>query len=145
MRTLFHTVRVKPGKPILAGRLGRCLVFGLPGNPVSGFTCFAVFVAPVLRRMLGYASWRSPRLHATLREALPAAPGRETYHLACIEVGRDGLAARRVACAGSGDVLALARANGFIVTPPEGASYAAGAVVSVLPRDPLWLRVDSAV
>ena len=145
MRTLFHKVRVKPGKPILAGRLGSCLVVGLPGNPVSGFTCFAVFVVPLLRRMLGYARWHNTRLHATLSEPLSGSPGRETYHLARLEVGSDGLAARRVACAGSGDVLALARANGFIVTPPEGASYAAGAVVSVLPRDPLWARVDSAV
>ena len=47
MRLLFHKVAVKPGKPVLAGRRGACLVFGVPGNPVSAFTCYSVFVAPV--------------------------------------------------------------------------------------------------
>ena len=132
MRLLFHRVAIKPGQPLLAGRAGSCLVLGLPGNPVSTFTTFAVFAAPVLRRLLGYSTWRNARSSATLAAPLSTPPGRETYQLAHLAFGCNGLTATPVASAGSGDVLALARANGFIVTPPEGASLTAGATVSTL-------------
>ena len=134
MELLFHKVAVKPGKPILAGRTNDCLVFGLPGNPVSTYTAFAVFVAPALRRMQGYRHWKNQRLPAVLAEPLRTRPGRETYHLARLTVMGEGLTASPIAHAGSGDVLALARANGFIVTPESGASLAAGAAVPVF----LW-------
>ena len=129
MERLFHKVAVKPGKPILAGRTNGCLVFGLPGNPVSTYTAFAVFVAPALRRMQGYRHWKNQRLPAVLTEPLRTRSGRETYHLARLTVTSEGLTASPVAHAGSGDVLALARANGFIVMPESGASLAAGAAV----------------
>jgi molybdopterin molybdotransferase len=138
MRRLFHKVAVKPGKPILAGRADDCLVFGLPGNPVSTYTAFAVFVAPALRRMQGYRRWENQRLPAVLAEPLRARRGRETYHLARLTGRSEGLTASPVAHAGSGDVFALARANGFIVTPESGASLAAGAGVSAL----LWKDFD---
>jgi molybdopterin molybdotransferase len=132
MRTLFHRVAVKPGKPLLAGRRGDCLVLGLPGNPVSTFTSFALFVAPALRRLLGYRRWENRRRLAVLAEPLRERGERETYHLARLEWGPDGLTARSVSSPGSGDVLALARANGFIVTPLGGASHAAGSTVAAL-------------
>jgi molybdopterin molybdotransferase len=138
MRQLFHKVAVKPGKPLLAGRRGDCLVLGLPGNPVSTFTSFAVFVAPVLRRMEGYRHWENRSTLAVLTEPLREASGRQRYHLARIEPGPDGLIARAVSSTGSGDVLALARANGFIVSPVEGASHAAGASIPAL----LWRDSD---
>ena len=95
---------------------------------------FAVFVAPLLRRMLGYRRWKNGRASAMLSQRLHARAGREVYHLACIEPGAEGLLARPVSSTGSGDVLALARANGWIVTPVEGADCAPGATVSVLMR-----------
>jgi molybdopterin molybdotransferase len=128
----FHGVAVRPGQPLLVGTCGACLVFGLPGNPLSTFTTFAVFVAPALRRLLGYRSWSSRRLPARLTERLVGRPGRETYHLACLKSTARGLVAHRVASMGSGDVLALARADGFIVTPAQGGSYAPGATVETL-------------
>jgi molybdopterin molybdotransferase len=133
MRVLFHEVAVKPGKPILAGRHNGCLVFGLPGNPVSTYTGFAVFVLPTLRRMLGYRQWRNRPLLAKLAEPLTLRTGRETYLLARLDPAEDGLTASRVQHTGSGDILALARSNGFIVCPPEGAELPAGAPVRVLP------------
>ena len=53
MTTHFHQVRMKPGKPVLFGMLGETLVFGLPGNPLSAFVCFHLFVRPALQAMLG--------------------------------------------------------------------------------------------
>ncbi len=138
MQPLFHKVAVKPGKPILAGRRGECLVFGLPGNPVSTYTAFAVFVAPALRRLLGYRLWENQRLPAVLARPLRARAGRETYHPARIDVTCDGLTANPVSSTGSGDVLALCGANGFVVTPETGASLTAGAAIEAL----LWKDFD---
>jgi molybdopterin molybdotransferase len=132
MRLLFHKVAIKPGKPLLAGRRGNCLVFGLPGNPVSAFTGFTVFVAPVLRHLMGWRDWRSVRGRARLGAPLRGRAGRETYHLAQLEL-RDGVPmARQIRSAGSGDVLALSRANGFVVTPVDVADLPTGSRVDTL-------------
>jgi molybdopterin molybdotransferase len=134
MRLLFHGVAVKPGKPILVGRCGRCLVVGLPGNPVSTFAGFAVFVAPALRRMLGYREWRNSELSATLDRPLKTDRKRQTYHLAQVAPSPDGLTVRAVQARGSGDVLALARANAFVVTTASGRDLEVGTRVPIL----LW-------
>ncbi len=132
MELLFHKVRVKPGKPILAGRAGRCVVLGLPGNPVSAFTGFAIFAAPLLRRIGGLSQWRNREVAARVLEPLPARPGRTTYHL--VQAGfRDGLCTvRPTRSRGSGDVAALARANAFAITPGEPGGAPEGAVVPAL-------------
>jgi molybdopterin molybdotransferase len=54
-RIIFHKVRVKPGKPLLFARKGRCSIFGIPGNPVSNFTTFNLFIKPALRKLMGQA------------------------------------------------------------------------------------------
>jgi molybdopterin molybdotransferase len=133
MRTLFHGVAVKPGKPILAGRCAGCLVVGLPGNPVSTFTMFAVLVAPALRRLAGLAAWRRSELRARLVRDLAARPGRLSFHLAELSVLDEGLVARPVAATGSGDVLALARANGFVVTSADSRGEPAGRELPAIP------------
>ncbi len=133
MRVLFHEVAVRPGKPILAGIAGRCLVLGLPGNPVSTFTCFAVFAAPAIRRMMGYRRAEASEVHAVLRGRLKRRPGRTTFHLARLEA-RDGtLVADPVRTMGSGDVVSLSRANAFIVTPGGNTAFEPGSTVTVMP------------
>jgi molybdopterin molybdotransferase len=59
-------VAIKPGKPFLFARLGDCLIFGLPGNPVSAFVTFLQFVRPAILKMTGAADWELPRLPAEL-------------------------------------------------------------------------------
>ena len=131
---LFHKVRVKPGKPILAGRSGSCIVLGLPGNPVSAFTGFAVFAAPLLRRIGGWTRWRNREVAARVLEPLPARPGRTTYHLVEAVFEDGNCAVRPTRTRGSGDVTSLARANAFAVTPGDPGGAPAGAVVPAL----LW-------
>jgi molybdopterin molybdotransferase len=129
LRTLFHNVAIRPGKPILAGRIRSCLVVGLPGNPVSTFTDFAVFVAPALRKMMGYPRWDNLGVEAELVARLKRKPGRTTYHLARVSQERGGFKALPVRTMGSGDVLSMHRANGFVVTPGEAHALEAGATV----------------
>jgi len=138
MRQLFHKVAVRPGKPLLAGRAGDCRVFALPGNPVSAFTGFAVFVAPVLRTLMGHRDPDNRELRVTLEEPVRGRPGRRSYHLAEIGVSDGNLTARPVQTRGSGDVLSMVRANGFIITPDAGATLPAGSVA----RAVLWNRIE---
>lgn len=132
MELLFHKVKIKPGKPILAGRAGRCIVLGLPGNPVSAFTGFAVFAAPLLRRIGGLANWKNREVAARVLEPLPARPGRTMYHL--VEAGflEGTCTVRPTFSRGSGDASSLARANAFAVTPGGQGETEAGAVVPAL-------------
>jgi molybdopterin molybdotransferase len=130
---LFHNVAMRPGKPIVAAKRGECLVLGLPGNPVSAFTGFHVFVAPALRKLKGDPEPVAAPHRATLLAPLRRRPGRLTYHLAALS-WRDGEPfVASVASASSGDVLSLVRANAFIVAPGDPDAIPTGAEVDVLP------------
>jgi molybdopterin molybdotransferase len=63
-------VAIKPGKPFVFGRLGDALIFGLPGNPVSAFVTFLLFVRPAFLKLGGHSSWTLPHASAALKEEL---------------------------------------------------------------------------
>jgi molybdopterin molybdotransferase len=126
MELLFHKVAVKPGKPVLAGLCGSCLVIGLPGNPLSAFTGFVVFVAPALRKMMGCRRWESVTITARLEEPLRSRQNTVAYRLSRLEPSANGFKARPINSAGSGDVLSLARANGFLITPASEHEFERG-------------------
>ncbi len=134
MQLLFHGVAMKPGKPILAGRRGSCTVVGLPGNPLSAFVGFVVLVLPALRKMSGLERADNLTLSATLDEPLKSKAGRATFHLCQVRWVDGRPRVNPVRNSGSGDVLALARANGFVVIGSEGGDYPRGARVPVM----LW-------
>ena len=134
MEVLFHGVAMRPGKPLLAGRRGPCLVFGLPGNPLSTFATFLVFVAPSLRRLRGFTRCEAPRVPASLQAPLPRKPGRTTFHLGRVLPEGPRFLAEPLPSTGSGDVLSLARANAFLVTEPGQGLLPAGSTVAAL----LW-------
>lgn len=124
----FHTVRMKPGKPLLFGTLGEKLVFGLPGNPVSAAVGFDLFVRPAIDILCGRTDPGPKELRLPLCEPLRAKHDRPTYHPAVI--GADSV--RPLPWQGSADLRALLPANGYVVLPPGEVSFAAGDVMSVL-------------
>jgi len=138
MRRIFHRVAMKPGKPILAGRRGACLVLGLPGNPVSAFTGFRVFAVPVLLRMCGAAGWEDRPVRAVLAERLRRRPGRKTYHLGRVDLADSPPSARPVRTMSSGDVLSMSAANAFLVTEASPHALEPGSTVEAL----LWPGFD---
>src|SRR2546422_10361973 len=73
---VFWQVAQKPGRPLVFGRRGERLVFGLPGNPVSALGCFYLYVRPVLRRLPGHRRLHLPGVGAEL-----AAPPRQAKGL----------------------------------------------------------------
>jgi len=129
---LFHNVAMRPGKPIVTAKRGGCLVLGLPGNPVSAFTGFHVFVAPALRRLMGHPEPVTAPLRAMLVAPLRRRPGRLTYHLAHLRWHEGKPLVVPVTSASSGDVLSLVRANAFVVAPGDAQPIPAGAEVDVV-------------
>jgi molybdopterin molybdotransferase len=89
MEQSFYKVAMRPGKPLMAGRLGNATMIGLPGNPVSAMVCGHVFLVPVIRKMLGLGAQRKPRETLPLAKGAPANGPREHYMRA--QVGPQGV------------------------------------------------------
>lgn len=125
----FYKVAMRPGKPLMAGRFGDAMMIGLPGNPVSAMVCGHVFVAPVVRAMLGLPCAPAPRKTAPLAQDLPANGPREHYMRARFE--GDGLVAF-----GSQDsslLSVLGQADALIVRPRQDGARQIGDIVEFLP------------
>jgi len=121
----FWKVNVRPGKPVAFGNYRDIPFFGLPGNPVSAFIGFELFVRPVLQKMNGYASQHRPRLMARLEEGITS-DGRESYLRASL-TNQDGLwIAKLTEHQGSGNLLSLVRANALLIVPSGVKSLPAG-------------------
>ncbi|MDQ3629635.1 MAG: molybdopterin molybdotransferase MoeA [Actinomycetota bacterium] len=133
----FCQVAMQPGKPQGFGHVGedRTPIFTLPGNPVSAFVSFEVFVLPALRRMMGRFPYRRPRLRARLSDDVPSAPGRRAYVRAHFEVTDAGAQVSPVGGMGSHLIGDLARANALLPVEPDTEAPRAGDTVSVLVLD----------
>lgn len=125
----FHHVKMKPGKPLLFGTKGDTLVFGLPGNPVSSFVGFELFVKPAIRVLGGHVD-RGPGVQRlALSEPFRANNNRPTYHPA--KRTADGRVCG-LPWFGSPDLRAMLDADSFLILPPGEVNYAAGDAVDVL-------------
>ena len=133
MDTVFWRVAMKPGKPLLCGRLGDRWVFGLPGNPVSCVVGFLVFVEPLLRRLEGEHDAQPRSARAPLTSAVSKKDGRRHFMTAHMASSPDGrLEATPTEKQGSAMMQALAQANAFVVVPEDRQEIPAGEAVDVL-------------
>jgi molybdopterin molybdotransferase len=126
---LFHGVAVKPGKPALFARLGGQYIFGLPGNPVSTFVIFELFVKPFLYRRMGI-EWSAPVIQGKLARAITRAAADRTEFLP-VRV-RAGFV-EAVAYHGSAHLNALADADGLVRIEAGVHELAEGTKVDVRP------------
>lgn len=132
-RLLVTKVAVKPGAPLVIARCGEALVFGLPGNPVSAQVTFELFARPALLKMQGAAVLARPRLEAELGAAVRNRSGRRSYLPARLRHEGGRLLARPLRSAGSGDLVAHARANALVVLDAEREEAREGETVEALP------------
>lgn len=132
---LFDAVAIRPGKPFTFGTRGRTLVAACPGNPVSGYVIFQVFVRAALRRMIGLASPSRPMARGVLSSPLHPRPGRRGYHQARARFVDGRLLVDVVPTSGSADLVSCARGNALAVTPEETTALAAGDPIDVLLLD----------
>jgi molybdopterin molybdotransferase len=128
-QTDLWRVSVKPGKPFLFGRAGECAIFGLPGNPVSAFVTFLLFVRPALLRMMGAndAELSLPKYGAQLTVELQNESDRPHYVRGRLVQGKFTPVGRQESHA----LYGLSRANAVLRVAP-GQIFPIGATVSVL-------------
>ena len=128
----FWKVRMKPGMPLLAGRLGRAHFLGLPGNPVSVLASWLALGRELVDGLQGRAP-RPPR-YARLEAAIDKAHGRREFLRGRLRHGEDGtLHVAPSAASGSHRLRAAADADALLVLAEPAARFAAGEVVEVLP------------
>ncbi len=130
----FDAVAIRPGKPAAFARCGETFVFGLPGNPVSTMVTFELFVAPALDLLSGAEARNLPLLEARLGEALHKKPGLAHFLPARVEWQGATPEVKALPWQGSGDIAAVAKANCFLVVPPDRDNIAVGESVSVFLR-----------
>ena len=130
----FWRIAMRPGKPLIWGRLGRTPLLGLPGNPVSALVCAVVFLIPALRRLSGLAGVLTPRIErARLGTALPENDRRHDFLRARLETAGDGTAvAHTAAKQDSSMVKTLARADALVLRPPHAPAAAVGDAVEII-------------
>ncbi|WP_371038360.1 gephyrin-like molybdotransferase Glp [Rhodosalinus sp. FB01] len=129
MEQAFYKVAMRPGKPLMAGRLGDATMIGLPGNPVSAIVCGHVFVAPVIRKMLGLGEAPAPRRQAPLARAVAANGPREHY----MRARRTDTGLCPFDSQDSALLSVLAEADALLVRPASDGRRAAGEIVDFIP------------
>jgi molybdopterin molybdotransferase len=133
----FVGVAMNPGKPQGFGRIGDVPIFTLPGNPVSSYVSFEVFVRPAIRRLRGITPERRPLQRAVLTESMTSPSGKRQYARGWVDPDADGGLPRVRPAGGAGSHLlgGLAGANCFIVFDEDVTMTPAGATVAILPLD----------
>jgi molybdopterin molybdotransferase len=129
----FWRIAMRPGKPMMHGRLGAMRVIGLPGNPVSSYVCAFLFLVPLIRALSGRSDVHHARETALLGRDVAANDQREDYLRACLEKRGDGeWIATPVSRQDSSLLGFLAAAQGLVIRPPFAPAAAKDARVDIL-------------
>ena len=129
----FWRIAMRPGKPMMHGRLGAMRVIGLPGNPVSSYVCGFLFLVPLIRALSGRSSVHHTRETALLGRDLAANDQREDYLRARLEERADGaLMATPVNHQDSSLLGNLAAARALVIRPPFAPAASAGSPCELL-------------
>ncbi len=122
----FYKIAMRPGKPLMAGRLGSAVLLGLPGNPVSSIVCAHLFLRPALRAMQGLGAWPMPSATAKLACDLP--PNGPRAHYLRAALGPEGTITP-LPHQDSSLLSVLANADALLIQPPHCPGQAAGTVM----------------
>jgi molybdopterin molybdotransferase len=126
VEVFFERVAIKPGAPLVFGRRGETLVFGLPGNPVSAMVTFDVFVRAALERLQGGRGTPRPLVEVVLEGPAKNRSRRKAYLPAVVRPVGARLVALPLRSAGSADVFAHVRANALVVLEADRTEASSG-------------------
>jgi len=146
----FTGAQIQPGRPVVFGRIpcssgapaqeastaeaAHKYFFGLPGNPISTMVTFELFTRPMLEAFAGLAPRKLIFLHARLKSEIKTKTGLRRFLPAVLSGEFETAEVELVSWQGSGDIAATARANCYVVVPPDRERISAGEWVPVLPR-----------
>lgn len=130
----FDRISMQPGMPQGRGVIGpdRTPIFTLPGNPVSAYVSFEVFVRPVIRQLLGARTIFRPEVRAATLTGFSSPAGKRQYARAALGVEEGRYVVRPLDVGGSHKVRDLAYANSFIVVPEDVTEVPEGGTVKVM-------------
>ncbi len=124
----FYKIAMRPGKPLMAGRIDGATMIGLPGNPVSAMVCNEIFIIPYLRSVLGLGTSAVPRQIGTLAAPIGANGPREHYMRGTLTQGRVTVADNQ----DSSLLSVLAASNCLVVRAPRDPARAEGEEVEII-------------
>ena len=128
MEQSFYKVAMRPGKPLMAGRLADMAMVGLPGNPVSAMVCGTIFIAPMIRAMLGLGRNAAPQRSIALSAPIGANGPREHYMRGFADV----TGVRSADQQDSSLLSVLSQSNVLIARPPNDPAREIGEMVEVV-------------
>lgn len=130
----FWRIAMRPGKPLIFGRLDDVPILGLPGNPVSSMVCAIIFLGPAMRAMTGVEPAENPIISASLGCILDVNDEREDYLRASLVRGADGaLIATPFDAQDSSMFANMARADCLVIRPPFAPAAKTGETVDIIP------------
>ncbi len=132
----FWKIAIKPGKPFAFGKLGKCIFFGLPGNPVSAMVTLHQLVVPILKKMQGESYAQDTIFKLNISQSLRKSPGRKDFQRG--KLSKDENGENRVELfrtQGSGVLTSMSESNCYLVLDIEQESLEPGDEVKVLPFD----------
>jgi molybdopterin molybdotransferase len=135
VQKLFHRVRQRPGKPFWYGihKSQRCWIFSFPGNPVSTFVNYHIYFNSWLRRSLGLAN---PEIKVALTDDIAVEGTLTRFIRVQTSWDKGGLTAKFINSNGSGDLISLAAADGFIRLKARKQPYKSQDLVPFIPTKP---------
>ncbi|MFZ3361613.1 MAG: molybdopterin molybdotransferase MoeA, partial [Xanthobacteraceae bacterium] len=128
----FWKIAMRPGRPLMHGRLGGMHVLGLPGNPVSSFVCAFLFLVPLIRRMSGRGDLATPTESAMLGIDIGENDERADYLRASLKTSAGGLVATPFAVQDSSMMTPLAKADCLVIREPYAPAAKAGAPCTII-------------
>jgi molybdopterin molybdotransferase len=128
----FWRVALRPGRPMMHGRLGGMQVLGVPGNPVSSYVCAFLFLVPLIRRLAGREDIERVPEPARLGHDLPANDERADYIRATLNPGPDGLVATPLPAQDSSLMAPLAKADCLLIREPNAPAASSGSCCVIL-------------
>jgi molybdopterin molybdotransferase len=131
----FWRVAMRPGRPLMHGRLGAMHVLGLPGNPVSSYVCAFLFLVPLIRRMSGRTDLTMPTEAAVLGADLPENDERADYLRATLKETADGPIAMPFPLQDSSMMAPLAKADCLVIREPYAPAAKAGSACVMVRLD----------
>ena len=129
LKLAFYKIAMRPGKPLMAGRLGNSVLLGLPGNPVSAIVCGQLFMLPMLRAMRGLGMQPTQSLPAILADDVQANGARAHYMRARVEWVDDKALIHPFLRQDSALLSVLTEANALLIRPVEDAARPKGTAV----------------
>ena len=124
----FWRVNMRPGKPLTVGSYRSVPFVGLPGNPVSAFVGFEVFLRPALYKLAGEVNWQREEQEARL-VADTRSDGRESYLRGVLSRDESGYLVQPAAHQGSGNLNSLVKANALYILPAGVRKFPSGSAV----------------